>query len=115
MTTQDIRGNGDSDLPSQSRSALPGLQFTTNLSVPSAGSACPAEYADVPIRELFGQIDSDRQQRAADAADESLAAGFRPRSASSPPPSGSGFESGAVLDTSAPSGSLAGLTDAARH
>jgi Domain of unknown function (DUF222) len=113
VTTSDIGVNGDRVLPSPVWPALPGLQFTTNLSVPSAESACPSEYADVPIRQLFGQIDSDRRLRAAAAADESMAAGFRPRSVSSPPPSGSGFESGGVLDTCAPSGSLAGLADAA--
>ncbi len=112
MTTSDTSVNGDRELPSPVWPALPGLQFTTNISVPSAESACPSEYADVPIRELFDQIDSDRQLRAA-AADESLAAGFRPRSASSPPPSGSGFESGGVLDTCAPGGSLGALADAA--
>jgi hypothetical protein len=35
-----------------------------------------------------------------------------PGSGAVPPPSGSGFESGGALDTSAPSGTLAGLTDA---
>jgi hypothetical protein len=56
-------------------------------------TACPPEYADVPVRET-------------------LAAGFLSRPSSASPQPGSGFESGGVLDTSAPSGSLAGLTDA---
>jgi Domain of unknown function (DUF222) len=89
-----------------------GLQFTTYLGVPPVESACPPEFADVPIRELFDQTDAERQLRAAATADESLAAGFQPRTASAPLPCGSGFESGGVLDTCAPSGSLAGLADA---
>ena len=104
MITPDIAGNDAS---------LPGLRFSSYLDVSSAESACPPEYADVPIRELFDQIDAERQLRATAVAGEGLAAGFMPRTATDPPPSGSGFESGAALDTSAPSGSLAGLTDAA--
>jgi hypothetical protein len=83
-------------------------------------SCCPPEYADLPIREVIAQVDATRRQRALAAAGETLAAGFRPRTpAPSPPPpaarsqAGSGFESGGVLDVCAPSGSLAGLTDAA--
>jgi uncharacterized protein DUF222 len=102
-------------------------------------SSCPPEYADLSSRELIAQVDAVRQQRAI-AAGETLAAGFRPRTpATSPetlppatssepsPPAtpcqphrpatasqcGSGFESGGVLDVCAPSGTLAGLTDAA--
>ncbi|HEY2518470.1 MAG TPA: DUF222 domain-containing protein, partial [Streptosporangiaceae bacterium] len=80
---------------------------------PPAESTIPPEYTDVPIRELFDQVNAERQRRAAAAAGESLAAGFMPRSVADPPRSGSWFESGAVLDASAPSGSLAGLADAA--
>jgi hypothetical protein len=82
-------------------------------------AACPPEYAGMPIRELFAQIDTGQQERTAAAAGESLTAGFRPRASSIPsaPPAssrpGSGFESGGVLDASLPDGSLAGLADAA--
>jgi Domain of unknown function (DUF222) len=81
-------------------------------------SACPPEYAGLPIRELFAQLGTERQERTAAAAGESLAAGFCPRRPSSPSApdssrSGSGFESGGVLDTSLPGGPLAGLADAA--
>jgi hypothetical protein len=78
-------------------------------------SACPPEYAGVPIRELFAEIDADRQERTSAAADESLTAGFRPRipPAAATQGSGSGFESGGVLDTSLPDAPLAGLADAA--
>jgi hypothetical protein len=46
-------------------------------------------------------------------AGEVLAAGFRPRPLTGSPGAVSGFESGGVLDASAPGGSLAGLADAA--
>jgi hypothetical protein len=108
MITPDIAGSGGRDF-----SSLPGSRFSLYIDAPSAESACPPEYADVPMRELFDQVDAERQLHATAVAGESLMAGFMPRTATDPPPSGSGFESGAVLDTSAPSGSLAGLTDAA--
>src|ERR1700749_4133212 len=54
-----------------------------------------------------------RERRAAAADREVLAAGFRTRPASVTSQSGSGFESGGVLDTSEPSAMLAGLADAA--
>jgi hypothetical protein len=76
--------------------------------VPSATR--PPEYADVPIHELMDRIDAERGQRAAD--EEALAAGFCPRPPSSAAEPGSGFESGGVLDTCAPEGTLAGLADA---
>ena len=77
-------------------------------------TGCPPEFADVPVQELFAEIDATRQQRAA-AAGESLAAGFRPRGPLIPSQSGSGFESGGALDTSPPSGTLAGLAEAISH
>ncbi|HEY2238877.1 MAG TPA: DUF222 domain-containing protein [Streptosporangiaceae bacterium] len=57
-------------------------------------------------------MDAERHQRAAAAAGEHLDAGFRPRTPVTSSRAGSGFESGGALDTSAPCGSLAGLTDA---
>jgi hypothetical protein len=57
------------------------------------------------------QTDAGWWERA--TADEVLAAGFRPRTPTGSPGVGSGFESGGVLDVSAPGGSLAGLADAA--
>jgi uncharacterized protein DUF222 len=75
-------------------------------------TGCPPEFADVPVQELFAEIDTARQQRAAVAARESLGAGFRPRGPLVPSQSGSGFESGGALDTSPPGGTLAGLADA---
>jgi hypothetical protein len=75
-------------------------------------TGCPPEFADVPVSELFARIDEVRQRRAADSAGESLAAGFRPRTPLIPCQSGTGLESGAALDTSLPSGTLAGLADA---
>jgi hypothetical protein len=95
--------------------SLPGLQFTTFLGTPSSEVLCPPEYADVPVLELFDQIEAERRRCAAAGAGESLAAGFRPRaeSASSPSGSGSGFESGGALDTQPPDGMLAALADAA--
>lgn len=93
--------------------SLPGLQFTTYPGGLRSDSACPPEYANVPIRQLFGQIDAGRRQRAAAMAGESLAAGFRPRAPLTSSRAGSGFESGGELDTSPPAGSLAGLADAA--
>ncbi|HEY0718649.1 MAG TPA: hypothetical protein VGD68_13605, partial [Streptosporangiaceae bacterium] len=92
---------------------LPGLQLTSYLGVPPADSACPPEYAGVPARELFTHIKAQQQVHAAAVADEGLMAGFQPRTAPVPPLSGSGFESGGVLDTCPPSGTLAGLADAA--
>src|ERR1700761_8983378 len=73
---------------------------------------CPPEFADVPVSELFAEIDTVRQQRVAAVAGESLAAGFRPRGPLVPSQSGSGFESGGALDTCPPSGTLAGLAEA---
>src|SRR6201996_2542668 len=77
-------------------------------------SSCPPEYAGVPIREVFAEIDAARRDRAAAIAGESLAAGFlsRPPGPSAPSRAGSGFESGGVLDTSSPDAMLAGLADA---
>src|SRR6201999_3210113 len=63
----------------------------------------------IPIRELFERIDAERRLR---ATDESLAAGFRPRTTPASPASGSGFESGGTLDTCGPSTFLAGMADA---
>ena len=108
MTVSDVRGNDDHGFPS-----LSGLKFTTILSELSAHSTCPPEFADVPIQELFDRADAERHLRATVAADESLAAGFRPRTTPASPASGSGFESDGILDTCVPGGSLAGLTDAA--
>ena len=94
MAAEMIPGEGSADpLP------LGALRPTSYL---GPVSSCPPEYADVPVRELFARIDAERQDRAAAAAGESLAAGFRPRGpeALSPPSrSGSGFESGGALDT----------------
>jgi hypothetical protein len=75
-------------------------------------SSCPPEYANVPTSELFAAIDAQRYERAADAS-EVLGAGFRPRTPMVPSPSGSGFDSGGILDVCPPGGSLAGLVDAA--
>jgi Domain of unknown function (DUF222) len=75
-------------------------------------STCPAEYANVPTSELFAAIDAQPQARAADP-DDVLSAGSRTRTPVVPSPSGSGFESGGILDVCPPDGSLAGLTDAA--
>jgi hypothetical protein len=73
----------------------------------------PPEYAHLSGPELIVAIEGERQRRVAAAAGETLAAGFRPRAPSSPSRAGTGFESGGVLDVCAPSGSLAGLADAA--
>ena len=96
------------------RPLLHGLQMTDFLGAdPSGlGSSCPPEYADLPSRELMTLIETARQERAGADADEVLAAGFRPRPPAGPPGLGCGFESGGVLDVSAPDGPLAGLTDA---
>ncbi len=67
----------------------------------------------MPGPDLLAEVDAQRQRRAADAEREVLAAGFRPRPATVTSRSGSGFESGGVLDTSEPGAVLAGLTDAA--
>jgi hypothetical protein len=75
-------------------------------------TGCPREFADVPVGELFAQIDEARHERAMAAAGESLAAGFRRRTPLIPAQSGSGFESGGALDTCAPDATLAGLADA---
>src|SRR6201994_544319 len=75
-------------------------------------SACPPEYVGVPIQELIAQIEAERRERAVAADQESLPAGFQSRNVPAPARSGSGFESGGVLDVSAPDGMLAGLTDA---
>ena len=100
--------------PDQGSSAFPlpagGLRPTMYL---GPESAVPPEYADVPIRELFALIEAERQDHAIAAERESLAAGFLPRPPSASGRSGSGFESGGVLDTSAPDAVLAGLADAA--
>ncbi len=71
-----------------------------------------SEYPDMPIEELIAAVDAERHERALNAEDEVLAAGFRPRPGTATSTSGSGFESGGVLDTCEPSASLAGLTDA---
>ncbi len=94
--------------------SLDGLQMTDFLGAdPSGlGSSCPPEYADLSSRELMTLIETARQERAGADADEVLAAGFRPRLPAGPPGLGCGFESGGVLDVSAPDGPLAGLTDA---
>jgi Domain of unknown function (DUF222) len=73
----------------------------------------PSEYPDAPVEELIAAVDAERRRRAQDAEREVLAAGFQSRPATATSPSGSGFESGGVLDTSEPSASLAGLADAA--
>ncbi len=75
-------------------------------------SSCPPEYADVPTSELFAAIDAQRHERVSDT-NEVLCAGFRPRTPMGPSPSGSGFDSGGILDVCPPGGSLAGLVDAA--
>jgi hypothetical protein len=75
-------------------------------------SSCPPGYANVPTSELFAAIDAQRHERAADT-NEVLGAGFRPRTPMVPSPSGSGFDSGGILDVCPPGGSLAGLVDAA--
>jgi hypothetical protein len=75
--------------------------------------SCPPEYAHLSGPELIAAIESERQRRAAAAAGEILAAGFRARTPSSPSRAGTGFESGGVLDVGAPSGSLAGLAESA--
>ena len=75
-------------------------------------SCCPPEYANVPTSELFAAIDAQRHERAA-ATSEALGAGFRSCTPMVPPPSGSGFDSGGILDVCPPGGSLAGLVDAA--
>ena len=93
----------------------------------SAGPvSSPSEYPDAPIRDdrpvlglvastpiedLIAAADAGRHQRALDAEDEILAAGFQPRPTAATSVSGSGFESGGILDTSEPSAALAGLTD----
>jgi hypothetical protein len=91
------------------------LQPTEYLGAYASGldSSCPPEYADLSGQELIAQIDSVRQQRAIGAAGEILPAGFQSRTTAAAPQCGSGFESGGVLDVCAPSGPLAGLTDAA--
>ncbi|HEY1675258.1 MAG TPA: DUF222 domain-containing protein [Streptosporangiaceae bacterium] len=66
----------------------------------------------MPTSELFAAIDAQRHERAADT-NEVLGAGFRPRTPMVPSPSGSGFDSGGILDVCPPGGSLAGLVDAA--
>src|ERR1700753_3892539 len=107
-TMPDIDESGDGTVPS-----FPGLQSTTCLGQPPSEPSCPPEYADVPIRTLFDQIDAGRRQRAAAAAKESLAAGFQSRAESPSSRPGTGFESGGALDTQLPDGMLAVLTDAA--
>lgn len=126
-TAEDDSDSGDV-LPS-----LGALRSTYHLGadVSACDSYCPPEYADLSSRELIAQVDAARRQRVIAAAGETLAAGFRPRAPATshePSPSaapcqphppatasqcGSGFESGGVLDVCAPSGTLAGLTDAA--
>src|SRR6202012_1807559 len=70
--------------------------------------SCPPEYAHLSGPELIAAIESERQRRAAAAAGEILAAGFRARTPSRPARGGTGFEFARVLGVSAPSGSLAG-------
>ena len=86
-----------------------GLRPTTYL---GPESSCPPEYAGVPVREVLARIEAERRQRAKAGQGESLGAGFLPRPAAATPQPGTGFESGGMLDTCAPSGSLAGLADA---
>ena len=85
-----------------------GLQPTSFL---GPVSACPPEYADVPVRDVVAQINAERQNRVAAGEREVLAPGFRSRTPAGTAGSGTGFESGGVLDVSAPSAMLAGLTD----
>jgi hypothetical protein len=99
-------------LPSLSSFAF-GTYIGPDPACPS-DSACPAEYADVPIRELFARLDAGPRHHAAPAAGKVPTDGCRSRT-SPPPPrssSSSGFESGGALDECAPNGSLAGLADA---
>src|ERR1700744_6014251 len=79
-----------------------------------ASSSCPPEYAGVPIREVFAEIDAARRERAAAISGERRPAVFLSRDPgpSARPQAGSGFESGGVLDTSSPDAMLAGLADA---
>src|SRR6201996_2247968 len=74
-------------------------------------SSCPPEYAGMPVRDVIAQIDVARQNRATAAEQEVLAAGFRSRTPAAAAEPGTGFESGGVLDVSAPDAMLAGLTD----
>src|ERR1700753_1770324 len=112
MITPDSVENDSAENDGRDLSSRSGPQSSLDAGAASADSACPPECADVPVRELFDHIDAERKLRAAAAAaaGEPLAAGFMSRAVAGPPSCGSGFESGAVLDTSAPSGSLAGLT-----
>src|ERR1700761_5423711 len=89
-------------------------QITGDVGADSAnsGSSCPPEYAGLSIHEVMAQMDAERHRRAAAEVGEHLAAGFLPRTPVTSSRAGSGFESGGVLDACAPSGSLAGLTDA---
>jgi hypothetical protein len=106
MPEQPVRPwNGDAYPPVE----LGSLQFTEYI---GPESACPPEYAGVPIQDLIAQIDAERRERAVAADQESLPAGFQSRNVPSPARSGSGFESGGVLDVCDPDGLLAGLTDA---
>src|ERR1700761_2469919 len=75
--------------------------------------SCPPEYAHLSGPELIAAIEGERRRRAAAAAGEILAAGFRDRTPSSPSRAGTGFESGGSRDVGAPSGSLVGLTESA--
>jgi hypothetical protein len=65
-------------------------------------SDCPPEFAGLPIREVLARIDAERRGPAG-GQESILSASLG---------SGSGFESGGPLDTSAPAGVLAGLADA---
>src|SRR6201996_2029223 len=53
--------------------------------------SCPPEYAHLSGPELIAAIESERQRRAAAAAGEILAAGFRALTPSSPSRAGTGF------------------------
>jgi hypothetical protein len=80
---------------------------------PAAGVPTRDLIAGTPSKDLIAAVDAERHQRALGAEGEVQTAGFRSRPATVTSISGSGFESGGILDTSEPSASLAGLTDAA--
>jgi hypothetical protein len=86
--------------------------FQSGFFVLGPDAGCPPEFADVPVSELLAGIDEARHERAAAVAGESLAAGFWSRGPLVPGQSGTGLESGGVLDNGVPSALLAGLADA---